>query len=80
MALHSHSFVSILVALLMASAVAFDLPSGDISPDPTNFLRKYALLKLHEECFGKEAIFRVRRTSKTIFEVAKISTNSSENR
>ena len=52
-------FFSILFLCLAFSASAFDLQGG-ISPDPKKFLQKYALLKLHEACFGQENMFKVK--------------------
>ncbi len=40
-------------------AVAFDVQGG-ISPDPQAFLQKYALVKLHESCFGRNNMIEVR--------------------
>ena len=48
----------VLLGVLFAIAEGFDLHGG-ISPDPHNFLQKYALIKLYEACFGKEAMYQV---------------------
>ena len=37
---------------------SFDLDGG-LSPDPAHFLRKYAVIKLYESCFGKEVMMQV---------------------
>ena len=52
-------FVWLHLHLLAAIVGAFDL-QGSISPDPQNFLHKYAVIKLYESCFGQEYMNLVR--------------------
>ena len=48
----------LLLALSSEAVFGFDL-HGSISPDPQNFLHKYALIKLYESCFGKDIMYQV---------------------
>ena len=53
------SFCLIFLAFFVASGSSFDL-EGVISPDSSNFLQKYAMLKLYESCLGLDAIHKAK--------------------
>ena len=46
------------VMSMVVCCQSFDLDGG-LSPDPAHFLRKYAVIKLYESCFGKEVMMQV---------------------
>ncbi len=60
---------ALILLLCLTASRGFDL-QGNISPDPKNFLKKYALLKLHESCFGQEAMFKVRKIREGFFSLS----------